>query len=252
MKDNRYKSIILTLISLTALVGLWFLASHFNPMFFPSPVRVWERVLQMNEMPIGKTTIIGHVMSSLSRVVVGFIAAAVLGIATGLTMGWNKKARAIINPIFTALRPIPPIAWIPLVILWFGIGEISKYILIFIGAYFIIVLNTVAGVSMVEPMYINVGSLYKANTWQMLRHVVFPAATPAIVAGLKIALSTSWMVVVAAEMIASKNGLGFLITRGSESLDVALVMVAMILIGIVGAVMSAIFTWLERRICTWN
>lgn len=252
MKKINIRDLILTVISLSVLVVLWIIASHNSPRFFPSPASVWQRVQELNEMPIGKTSVLGHALISLRRVLVGFVAAAVLGIITGLAMGWNKKARAIINPIFTALRPIPPIAWIPLIILWCGIGETSKYLLIFIGAYFVVVLNTAAGVAMVDPMYIDVGRIYKANTWQMLRHVVFPAAMPAIIAGLKIALSTAWMVVVAAEMIASRSGLGFMITRGSESLDVALVMVAMILIGVTGALLSALFTWLERRICPWR
>lgn len=249
---RKTKDAILTAISLIALVILWLVASCNSPRFFPSPMKVCERLIQLFQSPIGKTSIWGHILVSLRRVMVGFVVAATLGIITGLAMGWNKKARAIINPIFTALRPIPPIAWIPLVILWFGIGEFSKYLLIFIGAYFVVVLNTAAGVAMVEPMYISVGRVYKANTWLMLRHIVFPAAMPAIIAGLKIALSTSWMVVVAAEMIASKSGLGFLITRGSESLDVALVMISMILIGVVGALLSAVFSWLERRICPWK
>ncbi len=249
---RKTKDAVLTAISLIALVILWLVASYNSPRFFPSPMKVCERLLQLFQSPIGKTSIFGHILVSLRRVMVGFVVASILGIITGLAMGWNKKARAIINPIFTALRPIPPIAWIPLVILWFGIGEFSKYLLIFIGAYFVVVLNTAAGVAMVEPMYISVGRVYKANTWLMLRHIVFPAAMPAIIAGLKIALSTSWMVVVAAEMIASKSGLGFLITRGSESLDVALVMISMILIGVVGALLSAVFSWLERRICPWK
>lgn len=113
-------------------------------------------------------------------------------------------------------------------------------------------MNTMAGVSMVDPMYLNVGKIYKANTWQMLRHIVFPAAMPTIMAGLKIALSSSWMVVVAAEMIASKSGLGFLITRGNESYDVALVLCGMILIGVVGAVLSGLFSIAERRLCPWT
>lgn len=251
---NRYKTrnVALACVSIGALVILWLIASANSPLFFPSPARTWVRFIQLIEQPIGKTSIFGHVWISLRRVLVAFSAATVLGIATGLAMGWSKRARAIINPIFTALRPIPPIAWIPLVILWFGVGELPKVLLIFIGAYFIIGLNTASGVAMVDPMYINVGRLYKASTWQMLVHIVFPAATPAIIAGLKIALGTSWMVVVAAEMIASKSGLGFLITRGSESLDVALVMVSMILIGLVGALLSALFSLIERRVCSWR
>lgn len=208
--------------------------------------------MKMIEKPISKTTVTGHIWASLWRVIQAMVVSTILGIGLGLVMGWSKKVRAIVNPIFVSLRPIPPIAWIPLVILWFGVGEFSKVLLVFLGAFFPIVLNTMAGVSMVDQMYLNVGRIYKANTWQMLYHVVFPAAMPAIMAGLKIALSSSWMVVVAAEMIASKSGLGFLITRGNESYDVALVLCGMILIGVVGAILSYIFSLTERRLCPWT
>ena len=108
-----------------------------------------------------------------------------------------------------------------------------------------------AGVEMVDDMYLKVGKIYKANTWNMLRHIVFPASMPAIMAGIKISLSSGWMVVVAAEMLASKSGLGFLIIRGQESFDIALVLVGMVLIGLIGAAFSIVFTFIERWICPW-
>ena len=193
----------------------------------------------------------GHIFASLRRVLLALIASILLGVSIGLVMGWNKKIRAAINPILMALRPIPPIAWIPLIILMFGVDEFPKILLVFIGSFFPIVMNTMSGVSMVDDMYLKVGKIYKANTWQTLRHIVFPAAMPTILAGIKIAISSGWMVVVAAEMLASKSGLGFLINRGRDSYDVALIMVAMILIGVVGALLSAVFTLIERKMCGW-
>jgi taurine transport system permease protein len=251
MKKVRIPNSVLVCISILILIGLWVYASAMQPKFFPSPAAVFERLEKMIERPIGKTSVLGHVWISLQRVLIAMACSSVLGILTGLAMGWNDKARAVISPLFTSLRPIPPIAWIPLVILWFGVGEFPKVLLIFIGSYFIVGLNTMAGVAMVEPMYIQVGRVYKAKGWNMLRHIVFPAATPAIIAGLKIALGSAWMVVVAAEMIASKSGLGFLITRGSDSGDTPLVLIGMILIGVVGAIISYLFSLLERRLCPW-
>ena len=251
-KRAKIRDIGLTVISLAILVVLWIVVSNSRPDFFPTPQATWERFIRMIEKPISRISVLGHIWASLWRVIQAMIIATISGIALGLLMGWSKKAKAIVNPIFTALRPIPPIAWIPLVILWFGVGEFPKVLLVFLGAFFPIVLNTMAGVSMVDPMYLNVGKIYKANTWQMLRHIVFPAAMPTIMAGLKIGLSSSWMVVVAAEMIASKSGLGFLITRGNESYDVALVLCGMILIGVVGALLSGLFSIAERRLCPWT
>ena len=252
MNKKKAKDIGLTCVSLLILIGLWVLVSNSRPDFFPTPQATWERFMKMIERPISKTTVAGHVLISLKRVLIALVIAVISGVGIGLVIGWNKKINAVLNPLLTALRPIPPIAWIPLVILWFGVGEFPKILLEFIGSFFPVVLNTATGVSMVDPMYLNVGHIYKANTFQMLRHVVFPAAMPAIMAGIKIALSSGWMVVVAAEMIASKSGLGFLITRGNESYDVALVLVGMILIGIVGAVLSMIFTLAERWLCPWT
>ena len=250
-KSQKVRDIVLSTISILTLIVIWFLVSNSKPDFFPTPVATIERFIKLINKPIMKISILGHIWASLRRVLLALLAAILLGVSLGLVMGWNKKVRAALNPIIMAIRPIPPIAWIPLIILLFGIDEFPKVLLVFIGSFFPIVMNTMSGVAMVDDMYLKVGKIYKANTWQMLRHVVFPAGMPAILAGIKIAISSGWMVVVAAEMLASKSGLGFLINRGRESYDVALIMVAMILIGVVGALLSAVFTFIERKLCGW-
>ena len=141
-KTNPAMDILLTCISVGILFLLWIWASSVNPLFFPSPGSTWERLMQLAEKPIGKVSVLGHVWMSLRRVLVGLGLSTVLGILTGLVMGWSRVGRAMIGPVFTALRPIPPIAWIPLVILWFGIGEFPKVLIIFIGSFFIISQNT--------------------------------------------------------------------------------------------------------------
>ena len=253
MKKNRsqVRDVMLSTISILCLILIWFLVSWSRPDFFPTPMATIERFIRLVEKPIMGVSILGHILASLRRVLFALIASILLGVTIGLVMGWNKKIRAAINPILMALRPIPPIAWIPLIILMFGVDEFPKILLVFIGSFFPIVMNTMSGVSMVDDMYLKVGKIYKANTWQTLRHIVFPAAMPTILAGVKIAISSGWMVVVAAEMLASKSGLGFLINRGRDSYDVALIMVAMILIGVVGALLSAVFTLIERKMCGW-
>lgn len=253
MKKNRSRSkdIILSSLSIIGLIVIWFVVSNSKPDFFPTPLATIERFIKLIEKPVMKISILGHIWASLQRVLLALVAAILLGVSIGLIMGWSKKIRAALYPILMALRPIPPIAWIPLIILMFGIGEFPKVLLVFIGAFFPIVMNTMSGVALVDDMYLKVGKIYKANTWQMLRHVVFPAAMPTILAGVKIAISSGWMVVVAAEMLSSKSGLGFLINRGRDSYDVALIMVSMILIGVVGALLSSVFTLIERKMCGW-
>lgn len=251
MKRLNLKKSLLTLISITLLLGFWTFLAFLRPEFFPSIRQTLDRFVELIEYPISRISILGHIFASLRRVMIAFAMAIVTGISLGVVMGWNKKVNAAIKPIFEAFRPIPPIAWIPLVILWFGVGEFPKVFLVFIGTFVPIVLNTYTGVKLVDPMYLDVSKVYKVNTLQTIRHVVLPASIPAIFAGMKAALSSGWMVVIAAEMLASKSGLGFLITRGSDSYDVALILSGMVLIGIVGALLGLVLKWLERWLCPW-
>ena len=242
----------LSLISVGVLILLWIVLSTLRPNFFPTPARTWLRFMELFEYPISRISVFGHIWGSLRRVLAAFSVATASGIILGIAMGWNKKTRAAVEPIFEALRPIPPIAWIPLVILWFGVGEFPKILLVFIGSFIPIVLNTMTGVQLVDPMYLNVTRVLGANTVQTMLNVILPASIPAIFAGMKASLSSGWMVVVAAEMIASKNGVGFLITRGQESYDIALILVGMILIGIVGALLGMVLVQMERWLCPWS
>ncbi len=249
---DKIRNALLSLLSIFCLIAIWIALSGSRPDFFPTPRMTWDRFVELVEYPISKISIPGHIWASLKRVLTAFSAATVIGISFGIVMGWNKRIRAAVEPIFEALRPIPPIAWIPLVILWFGIGEFPKVLLVFIGSIIPIVLNTMTGVGLVDPMYLNVSRIFRANTVQTMLHVVLPASIPAIFAGMKAALSSGWMVVVAAEMIASKSGVGFLITRGSDSYDVALILCGMILIGVVGALLGVLLTYIERWLCPWT
>lgn len=250
--NSKMKDTILSIASILCLILGWVAISSSRPDFFPTPQMTWARFMELVEYPISGTSILGHIWASMRRVLIAFACSTVIGITLGIAMGWNKKIRAALEPIFEALRPIPPIAWIPLIILWFGVGEFPKILLVFIGSLIPIVLNTTTGVSMVDPMYLSVSRVFKANTLQTMLHVVLPNAIPAIFAGMKASLSSGWMVVVAAEMIASSSGVGFLISRGSSSYDVSLILCGMILIGIVGAFLSIVLSLLERWLCPWT
>ena len=250
-RETKKYDYIIKAFAICLLLLAWLLYSRSNPKVFPTPLLTWQRFVKLLNKPIMSVSIWGHIGVSLRRVLLALLVSIVLGVSFGLVCGWVPRVKAALNPLFIALRPIPPIAWIPLIILWFGVGEFPKVLLVFLGSFFPIAQNTLSGVEMVDSMYLQVGKIYKANTWGMLRHVVFPASMPAIIAGIKIALSSGWMVVVAAEMLASKSGLGFLIIRGQESFDIALVLVGMVLIGIIGALLSTLFSFIERWICPW-
>lgn len=241
-----------TFVSIGFFLLLWTVMSTKNPDFLPSPLACIKKFQAMLGRPISKVSLGGHIWASLKRVLLAVLCATVIGIPLGLAMGWSRKVNAFVSPIFEFLRPIPPIAWIPLVILWFGVGEFSKVFLVTLGAYVPILMNTVTGVKMVPPVLLDVGKIYKASSVQILKEIVLPAALPAIFAGLKTAVSSGWMIVLAAEMMASKSGVGFLITRGMEAYDVAMIIVGMCIIGIVGYLISICLSLLERRLCPWK
>lgn len=153
--------------------------------------------------------------------------------------------------LFELLRPIPPLAWIPLITIWFGIGEFPKILIVFIGTFFNVVVNTSTGVKMVDKLQLDVGRMFQANQLQILKEIVLPASLPAIFAGIRVALGAGWAVVLAAEMLGSQTGVGYLITLGNEIGDTALIFISMIVIGVIGALLSALATFIERRLCPW-
>lgn len=247
-KDVLY--FILPFISIGLLLLLWHKVSTTTTLF-PSMSATYERLLKLFEKPIMRVSFWGHILASLKRVVIALAVAIVLGVAFGTLIGWNRKCNAFFGSIFNVLRPIPPLAWIPLITITFGISEFPKILIVFIGAVIPIVINTRAGLDSVEQIYLDVGMLFDANKRQLLWEVAMPCATPAIIAGIKTATSAGWMVVLAAEMLGAKSGVGFLVTRGMDANDMPLVLVAMITIGVIGALLGVITSFIERLLCPW-
>ncbi|MCD1295910.1 ABC transporter permease [Methanocella sp. CWC-04] len=193
-----------------------------------------------------------HAGYSLMRVVLGFLAAAAIAIPLGVSMGWVRSISYIIDPIVEIIRPIPPIAWIGLAILWFGIGLQSAMFLVFIGAFFPILLNTISGVRGVEKRLIEVAMTFGANDLNVLKKVVLPAASPSIFTGMRIGMGIGWMCVVAAEMIAVKFGLGNLIIEASNFGQTDRVMVGMITIGVLGLLINFLFQFAGNYLFKWQ
>ena len=255
MKKETVIKVIYTLapvISIGLFLLVWVIAANNNPDFIPTPMDAVARFQLTLEKPISKMSIFGHVWVSLRRVLFAVGAASILGILFGIFLGYNRFFNNFFGPIFEMLRPIPPIAWIPLITLWFGIGEISKILIVFIASFVAIVINTYTGVRMVDSFIIDVGRSFGVDQKRMLPEIILPSALPAIFAGIKTSISAGWMSVLAAEMISSRAGLGFLITRGMDSSDIALIIVGMVMIGIVGALLSLGLTYLEGRLCPWK
>ncbi len=166
-------------------------------------------VLETLKEQLGNGTLTGDIGISLSRIAKGYALAVVVGILLGVLMGMNKFANRFFMLTFTAIRQIPMIAWVPILIIWFGIGEESKVAVIFLAAYFPVLVNTVSGIERTDPKLIEVGKMYHLNCWQQFTKIYLPSALPSIFVGLKLGLSVSWMAVVGAEMIAATSGIGF-------------------------------------------
>lgn len=243
---------ILPVISIGILFAGWIMLAQGENSMIPTPQEALSRFLEIMVEPISKATLPVHLWVSLKRVLIAFAFAIVLGIGLGVGLGWSETFRAIVGPVFEIIRPIPPIAWVPLVILWCGIGELPKVVIVFIGSFVPIVLNTYSGIKEIDPLLINAGLVLGANRRQLLTEITIPATTPAILAGIRTALSSGWMCVVAAEMIVAKQGVGFLIVRGQESSDTALILVCMLVIGVVNMLLSTILSKLEGVLCPWQ
>ena len=247
---------ILPVISVLLLAGLWLLASRdFNAAVgsgFPTPTAVWDRTIRLFTRPVKKMNLIMHALVSLRRIGIALAFDWTFGIMFGILIGWFPKPRAFFSPLFDAFRAVPPLAWIPLITLWFGIGEFPKILIVIFGSLASIVVNVKAGLSAVDSMYLNVGTVFNATPTQTLLKIAIPSSLDAIFAGVRTSTSAAWMVVLAAEMLGADSGVGFLISRGMDSIDMPLVLTGMIAIGIVGAILAIVTQFIERLICPWT
>lgn len=234
-----------------AVILIWqFLAAFeiINPLLLPPPTVLLSTMWDM----LMDGSMLVHATASLDRVLVGFIIASIVGISLGVALGWWPFASELIKPIVEALRPIPPIAWTPLAILWFGVGNAPSYFLVFIGAVFPIFVNTFAAVKGLDRTQINAALCLGAGPKLLVTDVVVPAALPIIFPGLRIALGVGWMCVVAAELIAAQSGLGYMIQQSRMLLQTNYVLSGMIVIGIIGFAMNAGMVWLEHKLIPWK
>lgn len=232
------------LVAFALLLAAWHFAVVWTgTKVLPSPLEVKKGLEEL----LQEHVLWNDIQDSLRRVVIGFGLAALLGIPLGLALGWYPGANKVVNPVIQILRPISPIAWIPVAILFLGVGDHAATSLIFLGAFFPIVVSCVDGVNNVPSVFRRAGRNFGLSPLQLLGRVVFPAALPQIIVGLRIAFGIAWLVVVAAEMVAVDSGLGYLIIDSRNSgKRYDLVVAAMLLIGIIGLALDFLFRGLER------
>ncbi len=201
---------------------------------------------------IGDGSLIRHIAVSLSRVFLGFLLATAVALPLGITMGLSRRCLSIVEPVVEFLRPVPPLALVPLAVVWFGIGWSSKVFLIAYGCFFAIVVNTVAGMKAVEPVHVRAAQSLGASRWQILTHVIFRAAVPDIVVGLRLAMGLAFLLIVGAELIASSSGLGWLIWDARFHFMGDKILVGMIAIGVVGYFLNRLLLQVERYFLRWR
>ena len=240
---EKLRKLLPSLTVMALLIGAWWLVVvETQSVIFPTP---WQVVTGTGEL-IQNGVLWEHIGASLFRVGSGFLLAVAFAVPLGLWMGWVRGAFTTLNPIFQMLRPISPIAWIPIAILWFGVGNASPIFLIFISSVFPMVVQTTSGVHTIERRYLRAAANFGVSRATLFRRVVIPAAMPQIIVGMRIGLGVAWLVVVAAEMIALRSGLGYLIIDSRNAGNrYDLVIAAMIIIGLIGLLLDGLMRLLE-------
>jgi ABC-type nitrate/sulfonate/bicarbonate transport system permease component len=219
-----------------------------NAVLLPSPLTLFWTAIDL----LRDGTLVRHIGASIERVLVGVVCASGVGLTFGVLLGWSERLSEYGKPIVEALRPIPPIAWTPLAILWFGIGNAPSYFLVFIGAVFPVFVSTYSAVRNIERTQINAALCLGATPGMLIRDILIPGALPVIFPGLRIALGVGWMCVVAAELIAAQSGLGYMIQQSRVLLQTQNVVTGMIVIGLIGFAMNAVMTVIERQLVPWQ
>ncbi|MFL6657100.1 MAG: ABC transporter permease [Massilia sp.] len=217
------------------------------PNLLPAPSAVLETLVYLAHNGLA-----AHIASSTARVVAGFAAGAGLAVVIGAAVALNRRAEALLDPSFQALRAIPSLAWVPLLLLWFGIDETPKLILIAIGAFFPVYMGVASGIRGVDRKLIEVAQLYQLDRLALARRVLIPAALPALMTGLRNGLSLAWMFMVAAELIAASRGLGFLLSDGRETSRADIVIAAIVLLAVLGKASDSLVQVLEKRLLGWR
>lgn len=249
--NKKYKYTLISICSVLCFLGFWYLITDglhiFAETILPSPVKIFQAFVYKlsNKNPDG-ATLWQHTLSSLQVAIYGYVLGVVIGMPLGIAMAWNKKVDLFAKPLFDLLRPIPPIGWIPLMLVFFGIGMLSKAVIIFISAFIPCVLNAYTGIKQTNSVHLWVAQTFGAGRTKMLWKVAVPSAMPMIFTGLRVGLANSWAALVAAEMLGSQRGLGYMIQMNRMMARADNIIVGMLVIGVVGALLSIVLGSMEK------
>lgn len=242
----------LMLVVPIAVLVLWFLATDvlklFTPNQLPAPLKVLRTAIEM----IGDGSLLRNVAVSIGRVALGFVMGAGVAAIAGTLVGLSKSVETLIDPTMQALRNIPSLAWVPFLLLWLGIDEAPKITLIAIGAFFPVYLNLVSGIRQADRKLVEVGYIFGLRGFDLVRQIILPSALPYLLAGLRIGLGQAWLFLVAAELIASTRGLGFMLIDGQNSSRPDIMLVSIITLALLGKLSDSLLRIVERRALSWT
>ncbi|HET7364581.1 MAG TPA: ABC transporter permease [Burkholderiales bacterium] len=222
------------------------------PTRFASPGEFWDALRQVALSGYADARLHEHIVHSSKLVLMGFAVAIATGVPLGLAMGWSRRIEALVNPAFLLIRPIPPLAWIPLAIVWLGLGDAAKVLVIWFAAFVPALINSYAGVRSLERTVIEAARMLGASRGMMMREVVVPGAMPHIFTGLRLSLQACWTTLVAGELIGAAAGLGHVLQQSALDLFPAMILVGMVFVALAGAVMTWALAWVEHRAMPWH
>lgn len=246
---------IITVSTVVAILFIWFMISTFkiiDSKLVPSPQSVWNAFLDIIQNGYKNYTLLQHLGASLQRLIVAFIVAVAIAVPLGLASGYNSKIRAIFEPLIEFYRPLPPLAYYTLLVLWLGIENESKVTLLFLACFAPIYVSCVSAVIKIKKDYINSAYTVGANKWQIFMHVIFPACLPDMFTGLRTALGVGYTTLVSAEMVAARSGIGWMVLDASRYLRSDIIFLGIIIMGITGILLDKSIQLIERKVVPWK
>lgn len=249
--DSTAKSLTISIISLLIFITAWesFCRLGFiEPLFLPSPSQILSRGVRMVE----NGQLIVHTLASTRRVMIGFLVSSMVAIPFGIFLGSSRFFMAVFDPIITLLRPLPSMSWIPLSLLWLGISETQKYSIVFMGSFAPSLLYIIEATKSIDPLLIRAARNLGASRLDVMREVILPGSLPQIIAGLKVMLGIAWTCIISAELVAAREGLGFMIMNGKEYFQTDTVILGMVMISLTVMVIDVVFRKFERRLLPWT
>lgn len=248
--------IAVSLVAMATVLALWHVLTavtgFISPARFATPQEVGLALRQIAVDGYSNGRLHQHVLRSVLLVTMGFTVAASVGVVLGLAMGASRRVEAVVNPVFLVLRPIPPLAWIPLAIVWLGLGDAAKMMVIFVSAFVPSVINSYTGVRQIDKPIFEAAAMLDVRGWRYWREVLVPGALPSIFTGLRLSLQASWTTLVAAELVGAITGLGQILNQAAQDIYPAMILVGMISVALCGWLMTVALGWIEQRVMPWK